>query len=77
MFSIQSFSSRESKKNFLQEIIEKLSIQSEEKELYMLSLEVLEDSDFNTFFEQVHSQVSYNGEIIQKKKIAPFTTTLF
>lgn len=77
MFSSMDFSSRESKKTFLKKIIEKLSIQIEEKELYMLSLEVLPAQDFDVFFDQVYSQVSYNGEIIEKKKIAPFTTTFF
>ncbi len=54
------FSSRESKKTFLKKIIEKLSIQMEEKELYMLSLEVLPTQDFDIFFDQVYSQLYYN-----------------
>lgn len=77
MFSSVDFSSRESKKTFLKKIIEKLSIQIEEKELYILSLEVLPADDFDSFFDQVYAQVSYNGEIIEKKKIAPFTSNFF
>lgn len=77
MFSKEVFSSRESKHTFLREVIEKLSIHTEEKELYFLSLEVLEEREFNNFFEQIYSQVTYDGELVEKKKIAPFTTTLF
>jgi len=77
MLNISTFSSRESKKTFLNKIISKLSIHWEEKELYILCLEVLENKEFDIFFEKIFSQVSQNENIPDKRIIEPFTATLF
>jgi hypothetical protein len=70
------FSTRESKFIFLKKIIQKLNIHKEEKELYILCLEVLEDKDFNIFFEKIFSQVSQNTTLYDKKITQPLTVSL-
>lgn len=45
------FSERETKKKILIEIIRSLDMESEEKDLSIFSMDLLDEDDFNTFFE--------------------------
>lgn len=65
------FTSREEKNTVLLQIISKLHISEEEKELYKLSLEILDDENFWIFYEKMKSQ--FKQETIT---IAPFTSQL-
>ncbi len=49
--------SRDEKSFFLKEVIEKLEIQKEEKSLYFFSMEILDDDDFEKFFQKIVSQI--------------------
>lgn len=74
MYSIESFSSREEKIFFLKEVIVKLNISESEKEIYLLCLEILDETAFNTFFLRIFSQIQEGDVKIQS--IEPFTSTL-
>jgi len=65
------FSSREEKNILLIEILQKLRISEEEKELYILSLSLLDEKDFLDFYENIQLQISTNTS-----SIAPFSTQL-
>jgi hypothetical protein len=69
------FQSRKEKEAFLKEVIKKLSISDTEKELYSISLEILEDKDFIIFFKTIISQIPVNQDFRQSS-IAPLTSTL-
>lgn len=49
--------SRGEKSKTLQKVIESLNIWVEEKDLYVLSLEILNDTDFNHFFNTLMTQI--------------------
>ena len=54
------FTSREEKNILLIEIIKKLNISQEEKDIYILSLEILDDDDFSIFYENITKQIHEN-----------------
>ena len=54
------FTSREEKNTLLIEIIKKLNISWEEKDLYILSLEILDDTDFTSFYDNITKQIHTN-----------------
>ena len=54
------FTSREEKNTLLIEIIKKLNISREEKDLYILSLEILDESDFIVFYNNITEQIHEN-----------------
>ena len=56
MFDNWFFTSRSSKEALLKEIIQKISITDPEKDMYILSLEILEDDDFEKFYTSITSQ---------------------
>ena len=64
-------STREQKKQVLSDIIKKLNISDEEKELYILSIGVLDDSDFQNFYDKILEQIEK-----QPSSIIPFSTQL-
>lgn len=64
-------SSREQKNITLSEIIKKLNISDEEKELYILSMSVLDDSDFERFYQKIVVQIEQ-----KPSSILPFSTQL-
>jgi len=57
MLSFFSEPSRKQKKELLLEIIETLPIKKEEKDLYIFSMDILDDEDFNTFFIKITKDV--------------------
>ncbi|GAB0175269.1 MAG: hypothetical protein HHAS10_11480 [Candidatus Altimarinota bacterium] len=75
MIDTSIFQSRKEKELFLKEVIGKLSISETEKEIYSISLEILEDNDFMVFFEKIISQIE-NEANLGKNRIAPLTSTL-
>lgn len=69
LFSV--FTSRNEKTILLTEIIQKLNISTEEKELYILSLSLLDEKDFIEFYSTIHKQISTHTSTI-----APFSLQL-
>ncbi len=74
MIDSRVFQSRKEKEVFLKEIIKKLSISETEKEIYVISLEILDDPDFSIFFDRITSQLIVPNSKINT--IAPLTSTL-
>lgn len=72
-FSI--YKTRKEKELFLKEVLQKLSISHVEMEIYILSLEVLEEEDLDIFFQKITQQFH---EISQENvsSIAPLTSNL-
>ncbi len=71
--------SQKDKKNFLIELLHKLNIDKNERELYILSLDILSKDEFNVFFDNILTQLTVNGEIhaeIDKKTIAPLSASI-
>jgi hypothetical protein len=56
MFDISPIKNRKEKEKLLIEIIEKLSISQTEKDIYTLSLGILEEPAFDEFFIKIMSQ---------------------
>lgn len=65
---------RYEKSQTLLKVIESLSIWKEEKDLYIVSLEILNDSDFNQFFNTLMNQVK--NSTTNKNSIEPFTSQI-
>jgi hypothetical protein len=65
------FTSRREKVILISEIIGKLNISEEEKELYKLSITVLEDNDFEIFYNKIKNQINANPSTIM-----PFSNQL-
>ncbi len=67
------------KKEFLIQILWKLHIEQNEREIYILSLDILSDEEFNIFFEKILSQVFQNGEMyndLERKKLEPLSANI-
>ncbi len=75
MFGTSFFSSRSDKEIILIEIIRKLSISESEKDIYILSLEILDAVDFDNFYQKITSQFHLKNNM-GHTTIEPFTTTL-
>ncbi len=76
MFWLSFFSSRLEKKKFLTEIIERLQIQQEEKDIYKLCLDVLDDAEFHVFYEKIYLQIERSDEQETISSIEPFSSKL-
>lgn len=66
--------SRDEKTEVLKKVIKSLNIWPEEKDLYILSLDVLTDSDFTLFFNRIISQVSSSKNNTREYSIEPLTS---
>jgi hypothetical protein len=75
MFGTQFFSSRSQKEGLLTEIIQKLSISESEKELYILSIGILDEWDFDIFYENITSQFRWKNNP-EHASIEPLTAIL-
>lgn len=58
-----SFTSREEQREVLIKLIESLSISKEEKDLYLFSMDILDDADFLAFFEKITQEVYNHSNI--------------
>ncbi len=70
---------RKDKELFLIKIFSKLDIDQNEKEIYLLSIEILDDWDFNNFFDKIYKQVIQDWHVshwIEDKKLAPFSANI-
>lgn len=65
--------SRDEKTEVLKKVIGSLNIWPEEKDLYIISLDILTDSDFTLFFNRITSQVS-NSKNSKEYSIEPLTS---
>lgn len=66
--------SRDEKTEVLRKVIKSLNIWPEEKDLYILSLDVLTDPDFTVFFNRITSQVGNSKYISKEYSIEPLTS---
>ena len=76
---MQLLSTRKDKEQFLKEILARLNIDTYEKEIYILSLEILNDSELSTFFEKILSQIMEDGKMkdeIEKMTLAPLSANI-
>lgn len=67
---------RNEKTETLKQIIDTLKIWSEEKDLYILSLEILNDHDFSIFFETIISQINLWNNNTKEYSIEPLTSQI-
>lgn len=65
---------RDEKTEVLKKIIQSLAIWPEEKSLYILSLDVLSDSDFTVFFNRITSQFGNSKVVTKEYSIEPLTS---
>ncbi len=65
--------SRGEKSETLKKVIASLRIWAEEKDLYLLSLDILSDRDFSIFFDSLMSQI-YNSK--KEYSIEPLTSKI-
>ena len=75
MIDTSIFQSRKEKETFLKEVIKKFSISETEKEIYSISIEILDENDFSVFFDKIVSQIPEDDNS-RKSTIAPLTSTL-
>jgi hypothetical protein len=66
---------RSEKSKTLQRVIESLSIWIEEKDLYIVSLDILNDTDFNHFFNTMMIQIN-NPTSNTRISIEPLTSQI-
>jgi hypothetical protein len=74
IFGIQ-INSRDEKQKTLKGVIEALSITQEEKDIYIISLDILSDRDFNLFFEKIMQQIPH-WTLQKEYRIAPLTSNI-
>ncbi len=67
---------RGEKSETLKHVIGSLNISLEEKDLYILSLEILNDQDFIVFFNTIMSQIDIHKNNIREYSIEPLTSQI-
>lgn len=67
---------RGEKSETLKQVIDSLSIGPEEKDLYILSLDILNDHDFSLFFSAIMSQISTHQNNTREYSIEPLTSQI-
>lgn len=67
---------RGEKSETLKQVIDSLSIGPEEKDLYILSLDILSDHDFSLFFSAIMSQISTHQNNTREYSIEPLTSQI-
>ncbi len=67
---------RGEKSETLKKVIKSLSIWPEEKDLYLLSLDILSDRDFTIFFDTLMSQIHKSKKINKEYSIEPLTSQI-
>ncbi len=69
---------RDEKAEILKKVINALNIWPEEKDLYLISLGILNDQDFTVFFNTIMSQISNSNTEKSKKffRIEPLTSQI-
>lgn len=66
---------RNEKSQTLRKVIQSLNIWPEEKDLYLLSLDILSDRDFGVFFDNLMSQVN-KSKNMKEYSIEPLTSKI-
>ncbi len=64
------------KSETLKQVIRSLNIWPEEKDLYIISLEILNDRDFNIFFNELISQIHPSKKNAKEFSIEPLTSQI-
>ena len=67
---------RGEKSETLKRVITSLNIWNEEKDLYILSLDILNDADFSIFFDRIMSQISIHKNNTREYSIEPLTSQI-
>lgn len=72
-----TLNSRQEEKEILQKIIHSLNISQEEKEIYLISIDILDDVSFDSFFQKIIKQIDIKKlDTNQKYNIEPFTSQI-
>ena len=66
---------RNEKSQTLRKVIQSLNIWPEEKDLYLLSLDILNDRDFSIFFDNLMSQIN-KSKNTKEYSIEPLTSKI-
>ncbi len=64
------------KSETLKQVIRSLNIWQEEKDLYILSLEILNDHDFTIFFNNLIAQINLSKNNPKEYSIEPLTSQI-
>ena len=67
---------RGEKSETLKRVIKSLNIWSEEKDLYIFSLDILNDTDFSIFFDRIMSQINIHKNNTREYSIEPLTSQI-
>jgi hypothetical protein len=67
---------RSEKTEILKKVITSLNIGIEEKDLYILSLDILNDNDFFMFFDRIMSQIPSHKNSTREYSIEPLTSQI-
>lgn len=67
---------RGEKSETLKQVIDSLSIGPEEKDMYILSLDILSDKDFAVFFDTIMSQITVHKNNTREYSIEPLTSQI-
>ena len=76
---MENLRTRKQKYTFLSEVLSKIQIDQNERDLYILSLELLSDEAFEDFYTKISGQIFTNGELdpeLHKKTIAPLSSNI-
>lgn len=67
---------RDEKAETLKWVIRSLDIKQEEKDLYIISIDILTDNDFSIFFNAIMSQVNFWKNSTKYYTIEPLTSQI-
>ncbi len=67
--------SRDEKSKILKRVIASLKIWPEEKDLYIISIDILNNKDFSIFFDKIMTQIN-NTNNIREYSIEPLTSKI-
>jgi hypothetical protein len=76
---MENLRTRKQKYTFLSEVFSKIQIDKSERDLYILSLELLSDASFEDFYNKIHSQIFTDGTLdpeLHKKSIEPLSSNI-
>lgn len=67
---------RSEKAEILKRVIASLKVWPEEKDLYILSIDILNNTDFSIFFDRIMSQINNHSNDTREYSIEPLTSQI-
>ncbi len=67
---------RAEKSETLKQVIQSLHITQEEKDLYIISIDILDNNDFSVFFQSIMNQIESNNVTNKGFTIEPLTSQI-